>query len=62
MIKQEALKKLEGKTGRGKWLYRKFNGEFAILNSLRDPYWLSEAIYLFSDEKINAAVEWMVSV
>jgi len=58
MTVQEAMKKLEGKTGRGKWLIRS-GGEFSILNSLRDPYWHSEAMYLGSDVQIAAAAEWM---
>jgi hypothetical protein len=62
MTKQEALKKLEGKTGMDKWLFRKLSGEFAIKTSSRDPYWLSEAIHLLSNEQINAAAEWMVEV
>jgi hypothetical protein len=59
MIKAEALKKLEGKTGPGKWLYQKMTGEFAILNSYSDPKYLKKAIYLFTNEQIEAAAEWM---
>jgi len=58
MTKNEALKKLEGRTG---WLIRKTSGEFAILNIKRDPYWIKEAIYLNSPEQIEAAAEWMAS-
>ena len=61
MNKDKAMKKLEGKTGKGKWLYRKLNGKFSILNSLSDPKYLREAIHLFSDEQIEAAAEWLSS-
>ena len=59
MSKDEAKKFLEGKTGRGKWLYKKLNGKFAILESLSDPKYLREAIYLFSDAQIEAATDWL---
>ena len=59
MTRSDAMKLLEGKTGKGKWLYKKLNGEFAILECLHDPKHLKEAIYLFSDVQIEAAIDWL---
>jgi len=59
MTKNDAMKLLEGKTGRDKWLYKKFNGEFAILECSHDPKHLKEAILLFADCQIEAAIEWL---
>ena len=59
MTRDDAKKWLDGKTGRDKWLYRKMNGEFAILECSHDPKHLKEAIHLFADVQIEAAVEWL---
>ena len=59
MTRGDAKKWLEGKTGRDKWLYRKGNGEFAILECQHDPKHLKEAILLFADVQIEAAIEWL---
>jgi len=59
MTKDEAMKKLEGKTGWDKWLIRKLNGDFAIISNAGDPHWIKEAMYLFSKEQIEAAAEWL---
>ena len=59
MTKQEALEKLEKYRGSRLWLFRNSEGKFCIGNFGRDPHWLREAIFLFSDEQIEAAAEWI---
>ena len=63
MTKQEALEKLE--KYKGKWLYRdnrEDSGEFFILDCRRDPFWIKKAMYLGSQEQIEAAAELVAEV
>ena len=62
MTKQEAMEKLEKYRGSRLWLFRNGEGKFCVKDFPGDPHWLKEAIFLFSDEQIEAAAEWVAEV
>jgi len=62
MTKQEAMEKLEKYHRSGLWLYRNSEGRFCIKAFYKDPWWIKEAIYLFSQDQLEAAAEWVAEV
>jgi len=66
MTKEEATKKLEGKTGEDKWLVRGYESDmvsdFYVITCVGDPIWHREAINLRFPCQINAAVEWLMEI
>jgi hypothetical protein len=66
MTKDEAMKKLEGKTGDDKWLVRSYESntisDFYVITCRGDPRWHKEAINLRFPDRIETAVEWIMEV